>query len=111
MKEPPTIVRVPLIPKFNADEKQITAISHFVRQAGGTMMELLPYHRYGKSKYRQIGRQYLLHRKREVQEGRARSVDPEHAWKHLTREPGGPASVCSGGAADREGKSKDESLR
>jgi hypothetical protein len=58
-----------------------------------------------------IGRQHLLHRKREVHEGQARSVDPEHARKHFTREPGGPASVCSRGAADREGKSKDESLR
>jgi pyruvate formate lyase activating enzyme len=57
---PTTVVRVPLIPKFNANEKQIKAISCFVKEAGGKMMELLPYHRYGKSKYRQIGRQYLL---------------------------------------------------
>jgi hypothetical protein len=58
-----------------------------------------------------IGRQHLLHRKREMLEGWARSVDPRHARKHLAREPGDPAFVCGRGAADREGKSKDESLR
>ena len=60
MKELSTVVRVPLIPEFNASEKQIEAISRFVKDAGGNMMELLPYHCYGKSKYKQIGKTYLL---------------------------------------------------
>jgi pyruvate formate lyase activating enzyme len=57
---PTTVVRVPLIPGFNAEEEQIQAIASFVKECGGKRMELLPYHRYGSSKYGQIGRSYLL---------------------------------------------------
>jgi pyruvate formate lyase activating enzyme len=57
---PTTIVRVPLIPGFNADGSQIRAIASFVKASGGKRMELLPYHRFGSSKYRQIGKSYLL---------------------------------------------------
>ena len=35
--------------------------------------------------------------------------DPEHARKHLAREPGDPTSACGEGAAGRTGKSKDAS--
>jgi len=35
--------------------------------------------------------------------------DPEHARKHLAREPGGPAVVCGTGKADRIGEPKGES--
>lgn len=87
MKEPSTIVRVPLIPEFNADEKQITSISRFVRQAGGTMMELLPYHRYGKSKYRQLGRQYFLDDLDLIEEEQAlrlRNIVSDMGLKELT---------------------------
>lgn len=57
---PATVIRIPLIPGFNANEEQVQAIASFVKESGGTRMELLPYHRFGSSKYRQIGRSYLL---------------------------------------------------
>src|SRR6266581_4345361 len=37
--------------------------------------------------------------------------DPEHAWKHHAREPGGPATARGDGAAGRGGKSEDPSHR
>jgi pyruvate formate lyase activating enzyme len=55
-----TVIRVPLIPGFNTEEKNIKAIVGFVKQHGGMMMELMPYHQYGKSKYEQIGKKYQL---------------------------------------------------
>jgi len=40
--------------------------------------------------------------------GRPRAAeDPAHAWIHLGRESGEPASVCGTGTADRIGKSTD----
>ena len=54
------IVRVPTIPGFNDSEENIKATASFVAESGGKMMELLPYHRLGTSKYRQFGREYEL---------------------------------------------------
>lgn len=46
------VVRVPTIVGVNADEENIRATAAFVHQnLPGAKMELLPYHRYGESKY------------------------------------------------------------
>ncbi|HHW85525.1 MAG TPA: glycyl-radical enzyme activating protein [Chloroflexi bacterium] len=57
---PKLIVRVPVIPGFNADPASLTAIATFVLSLGQRVSEinLLPYHTLGKSKYQALGRTY-----------------------------------------------------
>lgn len=56
------IVRTPVIPGFNDTEDDIHAICSFVNQNGSgiTGMELLPYHKLGRGKYKSLGRDYEL---------------------------------------------------
>lgn len=55
-----TCVRTPVVPGFNDNEKDITAIRDFVRQFKNTDYEILRYHRYGMTKYAFLGREYVL---------------------------------------------------
>jgi pyruvate formate lyase activating enzyme len=54
------IVRVPLIPGFNATAESVKAIAEFVSKLEGQVrqIDLLPYHMYGRSKYEALGREY-----------------------------------------------------
>ena len=52
------------------------------------------------------GRRNPVRRQREAQGSPCAVADPEHAWKHLAREPGSPASARSR-VSGRKGKSKD----
>lgn len=55
------IGRVPVIPGFNADEKSILDIATFVKNLPNVSeLHLLPYHRFGLSKYRLMGIEYPL---------------------------------------------------
>ena len=56
----PLIVRIPLIPGFNADADSLHAMAEFIRKLGGAVqrVDLLPYHTLGKAKYRALGRPY-----------------------------------------------------
>ncbi len=58
----PVTVRVPLIPGFNADEKSLAAIAHFVAGLPGLekRLSLLPYHAMGKAKYASLGLPYRM---------------------------------------------------
>jgi len=54
------IIRVPVIPGFNASEAEITDIAKFAAEVGVKEIHLLPYHRYGESKYAALGRTYPM---------------------------------------------------
>lgn len=56
----PLIVRIPLIPGFNADPASLHALATFIIQLGTAVqrVDLLPYHTLGKAKYRALGRPY-----------------------------------------------------
>ncbi|WP_119865394.1 glycyl-radical enzyme activating protein [Clostridium isatidis] len=53
------IVRVPVIPDFNYDDKVINEIMEFVSSYKIKELHLLPFHNLGKNKYEQLGRSYL----------------------------------------------------
>jgi len=54
------IPRVPLIPGFTMDEKNISAISALAQKYGLKEIHLLPFHQYGSSKYESLGKDYAL---------------------------------------------------
>ena len=55
------IVRVPTIPTFNDTVEEISAIAQFAREEMRVdEINLLPYHVFGKDKYENLGRQYLM---------------------------------------------------
>ncbi len=60
-RQTPVIVRVPLIPGFNASIDDIRAIAEFILGLNGSVkgVDLLPYHRLGQAKYKGLGRDYL----------------------------------------------------
>lgn len=53
-----TVIRIPVIPGCNDSEDNIRATARFVLEAGLEVINILPFHRLGESKYRQVGRTY-----------------------------------------------------
>jgi len=59
----PLALRIPLIGGFNAEEADAEAFAALFQRLGvgsGTTVELLPYHEFGKDKYRQLGLPYTM---------------------------------------------------
>ena len=55
------IVRVPVIPGFNADKRVIAGIAEFTTHLKGVKeIHLLPYHDLGSNKYGMLGKEYEL---------------------------------------------------
>ena len=54
------VVRIPVIPGFNDSETNIRATARFVRECGLEVINLLPFHRLGGSKWKQLGRDYTF---------------------------------------------------
>ena len=55
------IIRVPVVPGFNATVNEIKDIAIFASKLPGVgEIHLLPYHRYGEGKYAKLGREYLM---------------------------------------------------
>jgi len=54
------IIRMPVIPGFNDDEETILAVFKLASSKGIKRVDLLPYHRLGLNKYRQLDRPYTL---------------------------------------------------
>lgn len=49
------IVRIPMIPEFNANDSEFAKISDFLHRYPPEKVELLPYHAMGESKFRALG--------------------------------------------------------
>jgi pyruvate formate lyase activating enzyme len=63
------IIRMPLIPGYNAGRKNIKAAAEFLaRLKHVTRVDLLPYHEFGKVKYGQLGRLYIVQSQTPTQE-------------------------------------------
>lgn len=54
------IIRFPLIPGYNDDEKNIKDTGRFMKLWGLDRVDILPYHRMGLSKYEALGEKYEL---------------------------------------------------
>lgn len=55
------VIRVPVVPTFNATAEEILAIARFADSLPGVeKIHLLPYHRLGMDKYARLGREYTL---------------------------------------------------
>lgn len=55
------VIRVPVVPTFNATEEEIAAIARFAASLPRVAeLHLLPYHRLGQDKYKGIGREYTM---------------------------------------------------
>lgn len=52
------VPRIPIIPGKNDSEKNIRATAKFVSEIGLEVINILPFHRLGESKYRQVGQVY-----------------------------------------------------
>jgi len=48
------LIRIPVIPGFNADKAEMAKIAAFLKQIHCTDVELLPYHKLGENKYAAI---------------------------------------------------------
>ncbi len=56
----PVIIRIPVIPGVNDSEENMTAVARFSKSIDLKEVNLLPYHRFGASKYNMLDRRYQL---------------------------------------------------
>ncbi len=56
----PMIMRLPLIPGVNDSEDNVRGTGRFAQELGIRRLDLLPYHRFGTSKYTNLDRRYRL---------------------------------------------------
>ena len=54
------VPRIPIIPGFNDGDENIIKTAQFVKEIGLEVINILPFHRLGESKYRQLNQTYLL---------------------------------------------------
>jgi len=60
-KQVQLIIRVPVVPGFNATTEEIADIARFAGKLPGVEeIHLLPYHRLGEGKYMSLGREYKM---------------------------------------------------
>ena len=57
---PDVLPRTPVIPGFNDSLEDARAMARWLRDAGGTRVQLLPFHNYGESKYALLDMPYQL---------------------------------------------------
>lgn len=70
----PVIVRLPLISDYNDTEANLQALGAFLKNARLGIVEILPYHEFGASKYSALGRPHKAPSRREPKTDRAAKV-------------------------------------
>jgi pyruvate formate lyase activating enzyme len=68
MEPEDVVIRIPVIPGCNDSVENISASAKFVSELGFERIELMPYHRFGVSKYEQYGMRYQLDESRPASE-------------------------------------------
>ena len=62
----PLVIRVPLIPEHNDGQNNLEAMARLVKETTpASVVHIMPYHRYGESKYKSVGMEYKLRDLRE----------------------------------------------
>ena len=62
----PLVMRVPLIPEYNDEQDNLEAMARLVKETvPASVVHIMPYHRYGESKYKSVGMEYKLRDLRE----------------------------------------------
>lgn len=54
------VIRIPIVPGFNDDEKTINGFTEIISKMGLNTVHLLPLHHLGKNKYKQQNRDYYF---------------------------------------------------
>ena len=54
------VPRIPIIPGFNDDDDNIRKTAKYVKEIGLEVINILPFHKLGESKYRQLSQEYLF---------------------------------------------------
>lgn len=68
------VPRIPIIPDFNDDDENIQATAQYLKSLDLEVINILPFHKLGESKYRQLGQYY---------EFEFQSSPTEESMKHL----------------------------
>ncbi len=58
---PDVLPRTPVVPGFNNGLDDARAMARWLREAGGTRVQLLPFHNFGEGKYALLDKPYALH--------------------------------------------------
>jgi len=53
-------IRMPIVPEFNFDDEHIIATLNIAKEQGIKRVDILPYHRLGVNKYKQLGMKYNM---------------------------------------------------
>ncbi len=61
INHPDVLPRTPVIPSFNDRPDEARAMARWLREAGATRVQLLPFHNYGEGKYALVDMPYTLH--------------------------------------------------
>lgn len=54
----PILIRIPVIPDFNASLEDAQSITHYLHDSGIKQVQLLPFHQFGEKKYDRLQRAY-----------------------------------------------------
>ena len=71
---PSVTVRIPFVPGFNDSKKEIFQIVEFVSSIPIASIHILPYHNFGSSKYKSLGKKYKMMSVKSVEKEKVRRI-------------------------------------
>jgi pyruvate formate lyase activating enzyme len=83
------IARTPVIPGFNDSPEEIQKIARLLKRLGIPELHMLPYHRYGQSKYRLMGCKYIFQGPQQVEAERMLALQDAACREGLKVKVGG----------------------